>query len=121
MLEDHEMIAIWQEMGDAFRAGDKAAFASVFADDFNGMLNDISLPSRQAFVDACWAGRERGWIDQRFTTISASHNVLTLHYVNHYSDGSTTNGGGAVLFNDDGKIAATRALTLQVRAIQPPS
>lgn len=120
MLEGDEMIAIWQAMGAAFRAGDRAAFASVFADDFNGMLNDISLPSCDTFVEACWAGRERGWTDQRFTTISASHNVLTLHYTNYYRDGSTTHGGGAALFNDDGKIVATRALTLEVRSIQPP-
>ena len=37
-------------------------------------------------------------------------NVLAVIYENRFSDGSTTRGAGALLFNEDGKIAIVRSL-----------
>ena len=118
MVDEATMVATWQQMLAAFVRDDRQGFAAALADQFNGMMNDISLPNRDAFVSAVWAGRERGWTEQQVISVAARSNVLTVHYVNRYSDGSTTEGGGVALFNDDGKIIAVRALTAQPRAIQ---
>jgi hypothetical protein len=120
MLDDAAMVATWHKMQDAFNQGDMATFESVFADHFNGSMNDLAMP-REVFFRAIRQGRSRGWTGQKVVSISARANVLTVHYYNTFKDGTTTQGAGIAMFSDEGKIVAIRALTGEPRAIQPPS
>jgi hypothetical protein len=117
-LDDAVVIANWQAMLDAFAHGDKTAFSSALAEPFNAMENDLSIPSRDAFADAVWTDRDRGWTSQRPVSLAARANVLTTHYVNGYTDGTTSGGGGLALFDSTGKISSIRALTNGRRSLQ---
>ena len=98
-------------LGDAFNAGDLEVWASHLDDSFTGMASDTFMGSPAEFMAATRRnGRSHGWTGQHMVSVSAHDNLLTVHYVNEFADGTKTCGAGVALFNDDGKIVAIRAL-----------
>lgn len=110
MLDDAQLLATWNTMNAAFNRGDLDEFGSYLADDFFGGAMNATMDKTQ-FIAAGKAGRaERGWTGQHTVTASARSNVLVTLYYNTFADGSRTEGGGLLLFGDDGKVHAIRAL-----------
>ena len=111
MLDDVSIVTAYNTFLEAFNRADLDTCMAMLTDDVSVIVNDTKVAStREEFSAAAKAALERGWTGQHLLSASARDNVLAIIYENRFSDGSTTRGAGALLFNEDGKIAIVRSL-----------
>jgi hypothetical protein len=124
MLDEAEIIRAWLQANEAVNRGDITALSSLVADDITLVANDLTpiASSRDQFISSVAAAySEGGQIGQDIVSISARANLLTVHFVNKFADGSTRPGAGVLFFGDDGKVIAIRAIVPQGSAMPPAS
>jgi SnoaL-like domain len=110
-MDEAAMIRTYMEAIAAFNAGDMDGFGSMLADDCSLMRGRHEIATtREEFVAVMSQAREQGFVGQTIVSASAHGNVVVSLYRSSYADGTSGNGGGVLLFNDEGKATHVRTL-----------
>ena len=110
-MDEATMVRTYTEAIEALNSGDLVGFGAMLADRCSVMRGNQQIAeTREEFVSAISQARERGLIRHDIVSASGHGQVLVSLFHDSFSHGSTVNGGGLLLFNDEGKVIAIRML-----------
>ena len=120
MLDETGMIKAFSDGIEAVGQDDWVRFRSYLADNITATVGDVRVATNpEQLVQSLTEAKTRGFTGQTLVSMAAHDNVLAVLYRNNRSDGPSSCGAGAVMFDHDGKICAIRTLS-RAPAVRAP-